>query len=89
MIISNAFLLDFLSNFASGVLLLSCTEIIIDDPHFPFSRGMPILDNLHSLCDIVIEREDFFKLANKRGEEIIIALESDAAQCDVTLLAIH
>jgi hypothetical protein len=65
MIVANLFLLYLLPNLFCGVFFLNVAKVVVDDFHLALGGGMPGLDDLHSLSNVIVERKDFLELANK------------------------
>jgi len=80
MIVADTLLLYFSANSTGRVLLLNASEIIFDSFDLSLSGCMPSFDDLHRLCDIVVEGQNFLELVNERRNEVVILLESATAQ---------
>jgi hypothetical protein len=64
MVITDALFFDLCTNSTCGVFFLNAAEIVVDSLDLSLSGGMPALDDLHGLCDVVVEGQNFLKLPN-------------------------
>lgn len=63
-VITDVFLLNFLPDLFCGVFFLHGSEVIVDGADLSLGGGVPGLDDLHGLCYIAVEGQDFLELSD-------------------------